>query len=500
MLGACGACAKPCARRLVCARCKTVGYCSKECQTRAWQAGHRRECVPAAPEMTPSERGLVFARAARLHEARDWSRVAADELQFAAAARALARTTPTQAMYLHHVLGRAHQELHDYAKAIEHFTQELELAKAAGDRANESVVCRNLASSHVFLGELRPAIECEMQRLAIAQEQGDLATVGWAYGNLGVFHHTLGEHTVGIHFHKLELAIQTQTQNLLGEGVARGNLGNAYNALGEYDAALALHERHMGIALQLGDRAAETAVCGNIGTTHQSTGRLSCALEYFTRQLGLAKQLDNMQEEAMAHSNVGACLARLHEHDRALIHLRSYHRLSRALRIPDMQANAARSIGVVLTTQVRACAGPPPPALHREAVVWLQIAFDGGQIDARLHMARLALAVGQEATALDELQEHLSLLVNHSRCFCAGCGQTRGEDTPMLSCSGCRVVRFCSVDHQKMASRKEKQGARLGECRHSDICGVLAQWRRVLKEGAAPESCAAGLLAFLQRT
>jgi hypothetical protein len=98
MLGACGACAKPCARRLVCARCKAVGYCSKECQTLAWQAGHRRECVsaapapeasrpPAAPEMIPSERCLVFARAARLHEARDWPRVAVDELQFAAAAR-----------------------------------------------------------------------------------------------------------------------------------------------------------------------------------------------------------------------------------------------------------------------------------------------------------------------------------------------------------------------------------------------------------------------------
>jgi hypothetical protein len=163
------------------------------------------------------------------------------------------------------------------------------------------------------------------------------------------------------------------------------------------------------------------------------------------------------------------------EHDNALIHLRSYHLLSRALNIQDMQADAARSIFVVLTTQVLACAGPPPPALHHEAMVWLKIAFDCGQIDARLHMALLALAVGQEANALDELQQHLSLLVNHSRCLCTACGQKRGEDTPMLSCNGCLVVRFCSVDHQKMASRKEKQGAHLGECRHSDICGVLAQ-------------------------
>ena len=31
---------------LQCARCKAVAYCSKECQTRAWKAGHKRECAP----------------------------------------------------------------------------------------------------------------------------------------------------------------------------------------------------------------------------------------------------------------------------------------------------------------------------------------------------------------------------------------------------------------------------------------------------------------------
>jgi tetratricopeptide (TPR) repeat protein len=510
---ACAACAAPCARRRVCARCKAAGYCSKACQTRAWKT-HRRECVPAAepapepesesfpaaePEPAP-EPESVFARAARLHEARDWSRVAAGGREFAAAARALALTAPTQAMYLHHVLGRAQQELQDYAKAVEHFTHHLELAQAAGDRAQECMACCNLAVAHSFSGNFRPAIECEMQRLAIAREQGDLAAVGRAYGNLGVSHAFLGDHAVAIRFHKLDLAIQTQTQDLRGEGAARGNLGNAHHALGEYDAALALHERHMAIALQLGDRAAETAACGNLGTLYESTGRFARALEHFARQLALAQHLGNLYDEASARSNVGACLAHLHELPEALVHLRAYHRLTRALRIPQMQADAARSMGVVLTRQVRAHAGPPPPALVHQAQVWLRIAFDGGQIDARLHMARLALAVGQEATALDELQEHLSLLVNHSRCCCAGCGQTRGEDTPMLSCGGCHVARFCNVHHQKMASRKEKHGGRLGVGRHSDICGVLAQWRRVLREGAPPESCAADLLLFMHRT
>jgi tetratricopeptide (TPR) repeat protein len=494
----CAACAGPCARRLVCARCKALGYCSRQCQTRHWTAGHRRECVPAAPR--GAEHAAAFARASRLHEARDWPRVAALAPQFAAAARALAPSAPSQAMYLHHVLGRAQQELQDYAKAAEHFTHHLELAKATGNRAQECMACCNLAVAHSFAGEFRQAIGCEMQRLAIAREQGDLAEEARVCGNLGVSHAFLGEHDVAIRFHKLDLAIQTQTRDLRGEASASGNLGNTYHALGEYDAALALHERHLAIALQLGDGAAEGAARGNIGTVHESTGRFQTALECFTRQLALAEQRGSLHDEASARSNVGACLAQLHELPGALVHLRAYHRLTSALRIPQMQADAARSMGVVLTKQVRAHDGPPPPALVNQAKVWLNIAFDSGQIDARVHMARLALAVGQEATALDELQKHLSLLVNHSRCCCAGCGQTRGEHTPMRACSGCLVMRFCNVHHQKMASRKEKHGGRLGVGRHSDMCGVLAQWRRVLREGAPPESCAADLLAFLRRT
>jgi len=42
-----------------------------------------------------------------------------------------------------------------------------------------------------------------------------------------------------------------------------------------------------------------------------------------------------------------------------------------------------------------------------------------------------------------------------------GCGQTWGEHRPMPTCSGCRVARFCSADHQKMASKKAAFGRSL---------------------------------------
>jgi hypothetical protein len=53
---------------------------------------------------------------------------------------------------------------------------------------------------------------------------------------------------------------------------------------------------------------------------------------------------------------------------------------------------------------------------------------------------------------------------------------------PMLTCSGCHVARFCSADHQKMASKKAAMGGSLRMGRHKDICGVLGKWREVVKD------------------
>jgi hypothetical protein len=108
---------------------------------------------------------------------------------------------------------------------------------------------------------------------------------------------------------------------------------------------------------------------------------------------------------------------------------------------------------------------------------------------------------GQEDAALVLLDSKST-----SRGVCTGdvtlapaCEQTRGEDTPMLTCSGCRVARVCSVDHQKMASKKAALGGNLITRRHKDICSILGKWRQVVKDGVAPDLCTADLVAFLQR-
>ena len=136
----------------------------------------------------------------------------------------------------------------------------------------------------------------------------------------------------------------------------------------------------------------------------------------------------------------------------------------------------------------------------REAEKWLQTALDFGHTAARLHLAQLAIDAGPEDTALAHLQEYLSWCVERGRHWCAGCYQTRGDDAQMLMCGGCRVARFCSTDHQKMASKSVASGGSLLEGRHKDVCGVLGKWRQqVVKDGMSPDVLRADLLAFLRQ-
>ena len=167
----------------------------------------------------------------------------------------------------------------------------------------------------------------------------------------------------------------------------------------------------------------------------------------------------------------------------------------------------------MIRDSVRECAagalslpGPPAPVSAcsddqvREAEKWLQTALDLGHATARLHLARLDFDTGSEDTALAHLQDYLSWCVKRGRNWCDGCAQTRDENVQMLTCGGCRVARFCSADHQKMASKSVASGGSLLQCRHKDVCGVLGKWRQqVVKDGMPSDVLRTDLLAFLRQ-
>jgi hypothetical protein len=148
----------------------------------------------------------------------------------------------------------------------------------------------------------------------------------------------------------------------------------------------------------------------------------------------------------------------VNEYVKAVAYFGAQHALTVSMTLAHVQSDVALNMGVALTHHVRAARQgtatgadqAPGPQSHssasaclndrvREAAKWLLAAFDGGKEFANLHLAHLTDA-GQEDAALAHLKEHLSWRVQRGRDLRRVCpGQTRVDDTPMLTCSGCRV-------------------------------------------------------------
>ena len=314
-----------------------------------------------------------------------------------------------------------------------------------------------------------------------------------------------GDFSKAIEYHGQHLAIAKEVGDRAGEGRAYGNLGIAYRSQGDFSQAITYHAQHQAIAKEVGDRAGEGKAYGNLGNAYQSQGDYAKAIEYHTQRLAIAKEVGDRAGEEMAYAHLGTGHMHLNEYVKAVAYFEAQHALATSLKLAHLQSDAALNMGVALTLHVRAARQgtatgadqAPGPHSHssaspclkdrvREAAKWLQAAFDGGCASAKLHLAHLTFEAGQEDAALAHLKEHLSWLVQRGRDICAGCGQTRGEDTPMLTCSGCHVARFCSTDHQKMASRKAALGGSLTMGRHKDICGVLGKWQFSHDGGPGP--------------
>jgi len=499
--GKCALCSKTCADLLVCARCKVENYCSKKCQVSAWRNGHKRTCLP-------KDTIAALETLSRLFDAEDWLQMVEHETRWSEVATAITDTRPTQSMFVYHALGIAFQSLQRYAQALECFVLHLEIARKIGNRSQEGRASCNLGIIHHHLGNFGKAIECQKLRLVIAMEENDEAAMSRAYCNLGCTYDLIGDHFKAVRFHKLDLGIQQKIGNVLGESSACGNIGNAMHALGDFESALEWHKKHMAFATGLGDAKGECSASGNIGMVLESSGQFREAHAHYQKQLVLAKHINDRDLQARACANLSTCHIHMHKFEEALGFIRRQQDLALDMQVPHMKTDADMNLGVTLAFQAsRLLAAQheletPAPELHakiEEALGWLDVAFDGGQWFAKLHSAQLLFAAGDRDAAFRDLKCIMSIMVKCSHLCCSGCGQKRGENKPMLTCGGCRVARFCSVSHQKMASRKFSSGGSVATGRHSDMCAILGQWRDVLKNDKPLDSCDAEILAFLAK-
>jgi hypothetical protein len=172
-------CCKPLQTLLQCAKCKSASYCSKDCQTKAWKAGHKRECAPgrgasiaslrrrALQQAEGAQRGLtaeqrrLLMKMANLHAVEDWRGLVALEREARAVADAVRGSEPRRAGFVFVTLGIAYHNVGDISKAIDCHTEDLKIAQEVGGRKTEGVAIGNLGAAYDELGEFENCVSVD---------------------------------------------------------------------------------------------------------------------------------------------------------------------------------------------------------------------------------------------------------------------------------------------------------------------------------------------------
>jgi tetratricopeptide (TPR) repeat protein len=197
----------------------------------------------------------------------------------------------------------------------------------------------------------------------------------------------------------------------------------SYRALKQYDRAIEQFEMSLSINEELGDRKGQAITCRNLGVCLSRHGQHDKAVACLKQAWADIQHLNDEMDLAFASLQLGVALwarARAEHHQAA----------------PDATSGGGVSAASADTLQ--------------EAETWLRTALDLAarlgsiniRMGAQMQLAYVVMMKGDEDEAVDLLSQHLQGWLDDfgPRC-CAGCGQVRGEDAPMLSCKECRVVR-----------------------------------------------------------
>ena len=257
------------------------------------------------------------------------------------------------------------------------------------------------------------------------------------------------------------LAVESGDRAVLGE--VCNSLGGFHLRQGEHEKAIEEHEQARAIAVELGSRQGERNACHNLGMSYTALKQYDKAIELLEQSLAVSEQLGDKMRQADSCSQLGRCLSRRGQHGRAVACLKHTWAVYQELSDEMDQLRAANALGEALWARARAehhqaapdatsCGGVSAASADtlQEAETWLRTALDlalksgcfNYRMDAQMHLACVAMMKGDEDEAVELLSQHLQGWVDDfGSQRCAGCGQVRGEDAPMLRCDGCRVAR-----------------------------------------------------------
>jgi tetratricopeptide (TPR) repeat protein len=286
-----------------------------------------------------------------------------------------------------------HQGQHEAGKR--HFERGLALARAAGARWLEAEILRQISWDHSLLGEHDQAEACLRAALSIFQDVGDRHDEVRIQHNLAAFSSNRFEYERAHGHWEEALRVSRELGARFHEAIMRLALTELLEVCGQYATARDHDRSVLPLTREIGARGPEILALLGLGCMSHALGESEEALPYVEEGLALAREIGERYVEAYALTALGHVLGALGQQRRA--------------RAAYEQALALRR----------------------------EMSQEAEATEAQAGLARLSLAEGDLAQALDSVEDILSHLES---------GTLEGTEQPLLVYLTCYQVLQASDD------------------------------------------------------
>ena len=394
-----------------CTKCRRVAYCCKTCQVEAWRSGHKQECKAL------QARGA----GAGLRDAQETVRAA--------------------------LTGKTDRRVVAQQQRV--FYKMVDLFDAGNYTQVEEMAEEGLAVAETMLSS--------------SQLPGAPGIVARIYRMVGHSYSERCDHIKGLRLleQARELAVQVEDRPLLAR--VYHCLGCLRQRTGEYEEAIEMDEQARIIAVEHGLHEDEGVACSSLGVNYELMMQYEKAMKYYEEAVAIhGSHRGQRLQQASARSNIGRLLFKQGQRRKAVACMKQAWDVAMEEDNASLKASSSVLLGKGLWLQVRDgdLEAGPDAADHedcpteradtmQEAETWLRTALDlatehnflSSRQTAQMDLAFLTFVQGKEGVAVDLVTQHLQGFVDMGRNRCASCFQLRGDDAPMLTCDGCRVVR-----------------------------------------------------------
>jgi tetratricopeptide (TPR) repeat protein/class 3 adenylate cyclase len=188
-------------------------------------------------------------------------------------------------------MGSPHLMLGHYDKALDLYTQSLEMKRETGDKSGIARNLNNIGVAYQELADYDKSLSFHTKSLKIKREIGDRYLIAGSLHNIGDIHRCKGNYKKALSFHNESLKMSREVGQKPGIAMSLSNIGGIYGEFGDYKKAIDCEEEAERISREIGAKAWLVECLNEKGEIYSQTGEFSKAVKSLEEALSICEKL-----------------------------------------------------------------------------------------------------------------------------------------------------------------------------------------------------------------